>query len=107
MKGILCLETESYRECGLADACFGNCKDTRRSAGCMLITIGESLIEWHVAMHGALSNSATEDEHKELEKLAKGMEFMQMLLTELNLVGLPGHMFEENVGAISYLEIFK
>ena len=31
VKGILYIEPESYRVCGLADTDFGNCKETRRS----------------------------------------------------------------------------
>ena len=33
-------------------------------------------------------------------KLAKGKKFMQILLDELNLVDLPGMLFEDNSGAM-------
>ena len=100
VKGILYVEPETYRVCGLADTDFGNCQETRRSVGCTLVTIGGCLVDWHMAKHVTLSDSTTEAEYKELAKLAKDIKFVQMLMTELNLVDLPGLLFEDNAGAI-------
>ena len=100
IKGLLYVEPESFRVCGLADTDYGNCKETRRSVGCTLVTIGGCLVDWQMAKHATLSDSTTEAEYKELAKLAKDMKFIQMLLTELKLVELPGLLFEDNAGAI-------
>ena len=100
VKGILYVEPETYRVCGLADTDFGNCQETRRSVGCTLVTIGGCLVDWHMAKHVTLSDSTTEAEYKELAKLAKDIKFVQMLMTELKLVELPGLLFEDNAGAI-------
>jgi hypothetical protein len=53
-----------------------------------------------MSKHLTLSDSTTEAEYKELAKLAKGVKFVQMLLGEVNLVDLPGMLFEDNAGAI-------
>ena len=100
MKGILYIEPESFKVIALADTDFGNCIETRRSVGCCLLTIGGCLVDWSMSKHLTLSDSTTEAEYKELAKLAKGCKFLQMLLSELNLVDLPCMMFEDNAGAI-------
>ena len=51
-----------------------------------------------MAEHNALSDSTAEVGYEELEKLARDTTFAQMLLTELNLVELPGYVFEDNTG---------
>ena len=50
--------------------------------------------------HHSVSDSSCEAEYKELEKCAKGVKFLHMLLGELNLVDLPGVIGEDNQGAI-------
>jgi len=100
MNGITYIEPNSFKVLALADTDFGNCVETRRSVGCCLITIGGCLVDWTMSKHLTLSDSTTEAEYKELAKLAKGTKFVQMLLNELNLVDLPGMLFEDNAGAI-------
>ena len=100
MNGITYIEPNSFKVLALADTDFGNCVETRRSVGCCIITIGGCLVDWTMSKHLTLSDSTTEAEYKELAKLAKGTKFVQMLLDELNLVDLPGMLFEDNAGAI-------
>ena len=53
-----------------------------------------------MSKHLTLLDSTTEAEYKELAKLVKSCNFLQMLLGELNLVNLSCMMFEDNAGAI-------
>lgn len=99
-KGVYYLEPTSYKTISLADTDYGNCKETRRSVGCSLITIGGCLVDWWMAKHHTVSDSSCEAEYKELAKCAKGVKFIQMLLGELNLLDIPGYIGEDNKGTI-------
>ena len=100
VKVISCVEPESFKVIGLADVKFGNFIETRRSVGYCLLTIGCFLVDWFVAKYLRLSDSTAEAEHNELAKLTKSFKFLQMLLSEFNLVDLTCIMFEDNAGAI-------
>ena len=50
-----------------------------------------------MSKHNTLSKYTAKREHTQL---AKDMKFVQMILTEMNLVELPGFMFEDNAGAM-------
>ena len=56
-KVILYAEPESHEIVALADADFGNCAETRRSAGCRLLTIDSCLVDWSMSKHLMLSDS--------------------------------------------------
>ncbi|MGB2452939.1 MAG: reverse transcriptase domain-containing protein, partial [Candidatus Poseidoniaceae archaeon] len=100
LKGIYYLEPSFFNTVSLADTDYGNCRETRRSVGCSLITIGGCLVDWWMAKHHSVSDSSCEAEYKELAKCAKGVKFVQMMLGELNLLQLPGYIGEDNKGAI-------
>ena len=100
LKGVYYLEPHNFKTISLADTDYGNCKETRRSVGCSLITVGGCLVDWWMAKHHTVSDSSCEAEYKELAKCAKGVKFIQMMLGEFNLVDLPGYIGEDNKGAI-------
>ena len=89
VKGVVYKQPESLRVIAFADTDYGNCKETRRSVGCSIITIGGCIVDWWVANHNTVSDISCEAEYKELAKCAKGVKFIQMLLNELNLVQYP------------------
>ena len=62
--------------------------------------MGGCLNDWWMAKHHSVSDSSCEAEYKELEKCAKGVKFLHMLLGELNLVDLSGVIGEDNQGEI-------
>ena len=100
LKGIMYVEPESFRVVALADTDFGNCKETRRSVGCTLVTVGGCIADYSTAKHKTVSDSTTEAEYKEMTKCAKSVKFVQMLLGEFRLSVLPGLIGEDNAGAI-------
>ena len=100
LKGIVYVEPERFQTGSLADTDYGNCTETRRSVGCSLITVGGCIVDWWMAKHHTVSNSSCEAEYKELTKCAKGVMFVQSILSELKLVELPGLIGEDNQGAI-------
>ena len=100
MPGIMYLEPECFKTASLCDTDYGNCKETRKSVGCSIITIGGCIVDWWMAKHHTVSDSSCEAEYKELAKCAKGVKFIQMLLEEMNLVDYPGAIGEDNQGAI-------
>ena len=100
VKGIVYVQPESLRVISLADTGYRNCKKTRRSVGCIIITIGRWIVEWWVTKHNSVSKSSCKAEYKELAKCSKGVKFIQMLLNEMNLVQYPGLIGEDNQGAI-------
>ena len=104
LKGITYLEPESFQVIALADTDFANCRETRRSVGCSIITVGGCVVDWWMAKHHTVSDSSCEAEYKELAKCAKGVKFIQMLLQEFNLVEYPGLIGEDNQGAIFLAE---
>ena len=55
---------------------------------------------WCMTKHGALSDSTTEEKHKELVKLVNDMKFEPKLSTELNLAKLLGYILEDNSGSM-------
>ena len=104
LKGIMYLEPETFQVLALADTDFANCKETRRSVGCSVISVGGCIVDWWVAKHHTVSDSSCEAEYKELAKCAKGVKFVQMLLAEFNLVEYPGLIGEDNQGTIFLAE---
>jgi len=100
LKGMFYLEPDSLQVAALADTDFANCKETRRSVGCSVITVGGCIVDYWMAKHHTVSDSSCEAEYKELTKCAKGVKFIQMLLSEINLVQYPGLIGEDNQGAI-------
>ena len=80
LRGVLYVEPESFKTLSLADTDYGNCKETRRSVGCSIITVGGCLNDWWMAKHHSVSDSSCEAEYKELAKCAKGVKFLYMLL---------------------------
>ena len=104
LKGVTYLEPESFQVVALADTDFANCRETRRSVGSSIITVGGCLVDWWMAKHHTVSDSSYEAEYKELAKCAKGVKFIQMLLEEFNLVEYPGLIGKDNQGAIFLAE---
>ena len=51
LRGFLYVEPESFKTLSLADTDYGNFKETRRSVGCSIITVGECLNDWRMAKH--------------------------------------------------------
>ena len=100
VRGITYYAPDSFQTVSLADTDYGNCKETRRSVGCSLITVGGCLVDWWISKHQTVSDSSCEAEYKELAKCAKGVKFVHMLLDEMNLLQLPGLIGEDNQGAI-------
>ena len=100
LKGIRFLEPEWFQTISLADTDYGNCKETRRSIGCSFITIGGCLVDWWMAKHQTVSVSSCEAEYKELAKCAKGVKFLQTILSKINHLILPRQVGEDNQGAI-------
>jgi len=100
LRGILYLEHVSFKTASLADTDYGNCKETRRSVGCSIITIGGCIVDYWMAKHHSVSDSSCEAEYKELAKCAKGVKFVHMILEEFKLMDLPGVIGEDNQGAI-------
>ena len=90
LKGIKYVQPESFQMLSLVDTDYGNCKETRRSVGCSIITVIGCIVEWWMAKHHTVSNSSCEAEYKELAKCAKGVKFVHSILGELNLLTLPG-----------------
>ena len=64
------------------------------------ITVGGYLLHLNIAKYNMISDSTTEAEHELLEKLAKDMKLVQMLLTKLNLVESHNRVFEDDAGAM-------
>ena len=100
VRGITYYAPDSFQTLSLADTDYGNCKETRRSVGCSLITVGGCLVDWWMSKHQTVSDSSCEAEYKELAKCAKGVKFVHMLLEEMNLLRTPGLIGEDNQGAI-------
>ena len=103
-KGVIYLEPDTFQTISLADTDFGNCKETRRSVGCSIITIGGCIVDWWMTKHYTISDSSCEAEYKELAKCAKGIKFVHLILQEINLAKFPGLMGEDNQGAIFLAE---
>ena len=76
LKGIRYLQPDTFQTISLADTDYGNCKETRRSVRCSLITVGGCLVDWWMAKHHTVSDSSCEAEYKELAKCAKGVKFI-------------------------------
>ena len=95
---------ESFQVIVLADTDFVNCRETRRSVGCSIITVSGCVVDWWMAKHHTVSDSSCEAEYKELAICAKGVKFIQMLLQEFNLVEYPWLIGEDNQGAIFLAE---
>ena len=55
-----------------------------------------------MAKYHSVSDNSCGAEYKGLAKCAKGVNFLHMLLGELNLVYLPGVFGEDNQGAIHH-----
>ena len=85
LKGIRYLP-DTFQTVSLADTDYGNCKETRCSVGCSLITVGGCLVDWWMAKHCTVSDSSCEAEYKELAKCAKGVKFAQNILSEMKLL---------------------
>ena len=68
LKGLMYVEPETFKVIALADTDFGNCKETRRSVGCNIITIGGCIVDYSTAKHKTVSDSTTEAEYKEMVK---------------------------------------
>ena len=104
LKGIKYVEPECLQVWALADTDYGNCRETRRSVGCIILTVGACIVDWWMAKHNTVSDSSCEAEYKELTKYAKGVKFLHSLLTEMKLIHLPGLIGEDNQGAIFLAE---
>ena len=62
LKGIKYLEPENLQVVALADTDYGNCRETRGSVGCSLITVGCCIVDWWMAKHHTVSDSSCEAE---------------------------------------------
>ena len=104
LKGIRYLKPESYQTISLANTDYCNCKESRRSVGCSSITVGGCAVNWWMAKHITVSESSCKAEYKELTKCAKGLKFIHNLLSEMNLLVLPGLIGEDNQGTMFLAE---
>ena len=104
LKGIRYLQPDTFQTISLANTDYGNCKETRRSVVCSLVTVGGCLVDWWMAKHCTVSDSSCEAEYKELAKCAKGVKFVQNILSEMKLLKLPGLIGEDNQGTFFLTE---
>ena len=98
---LILRKPKELRNYSYVDASFADCKDTRRSTGGDIHTLGGCITSWSSKRMKAVTLSSAEAEYVSLTDACKEVKFEQMLIDELTgEYKYPAIIYEDNQAAI-------